>query len=107
MKVQLADNKVMVIIDPEDIKKKGDELSVDMTDSEASEILERLFIGDDKDEDFEPGIEQMIESAIFYETNTADIDWNDLEERQCETDRKVLVYKGLVYNYKLNKFEKR
>lgn len=107
MKVQLADNKVMIIIDPEDIKKKGDELGVDMTDSEASEILERLFIGDHKDEDFEPMVEDMINSAVCYETGTSDINWDDLEERQCEIDRKVLVYKGLVYNYKLNKFEKR
>lgn len=107
MKIEIIDNKAVIIITAQEILNEGKEQGVDMTMEEATQILERIFVGHNKNEDFEPTMEQLIASAVHWETDTRDCYWSDDDEREGEIKAKILTYKGLVYDSKIEKFRKR
>ena len=107
MNIKFVDSKVMIIITSEEVIDAGKKKDVNITRSEAIEILERMFIGSVMDEDFVPMMENIIEDAVHWETNTEDVFWDDPQEKQDCIDSKILTYKGLVYNHKTKTFKKR
>ena len=107
MKIEIIDNKIVIIITAQEVLDEGKKQGVDMTMDEAVQILERVFVGHNKDEDFEPNMERLIEAAVHWETDTTDCYWPDDDEREGEIRAKILTYKGLVYDRKTEQFRER
>jgi len=107
MKVEIIDDKIAIILDPQQIIDRGKEVDVDITRVEATEILKRMFVGHFKDDDIEPFFKDAIESAVHWETDTTDCYWPDDEERESELERKLLTYKALVWEFDTQMFRKR
>lgn len=107
MKVEIIDDKIAIILDPQQVIDRGKELDIDITRVEAAEILKRMFIGHFKDEDIESFLRDAIESAVHWETDTTDCYWPDDEDRESELERKLLTYKALVWEFDTQTFRKR